>query len=102
MLDLREQLAYLEVCILSRLCADLVLCCLVCRLVFVELREGFVKRVLQLVGARLFLFELFVEIVVVVLQEALAHSQLPNLLVFRHYLDRVSASFEIEFQSRVS
>jgi hypothetical protein len=43
-----------------------------------------------------------VEVAVVVLQEALAHSQLSNLLVFRHYLDRVSAPFEVKFQSRVS
>jgi hypothetical protein len=51
------------------------------------LREGLVKRVLQFVGARLFLTELFVEVAVVVLQETMTDSQLPDFLVFGYNLD---------------
>ena len=50
----------------------------------------------------MFLLKLFVEVVVVVLQEALAHSQLPYLFVLDDYLNRMLASFKVEFEVRIS
>jgi hypothetical protein len=45
----------------------------------------------------LFLLELFVQFASLALQEALAHLQLPDFLIFDHYLDRVLAALKAEF-----
>lgn len=42
------------------------------------------------------------EVIVVVLQEALADSQLPDLLVFDYSFDRVLTPFKIEFETRIA
>jgi hypothetical protein len=49
----------------------------------------------------LFFLELFVEVAVVVLQEALGDSQLPDFLVLDDCLDRVFTPFETECEVRV-
>jgi hypothetical protein len=71
-------------------------------LLLVQLCKSLVERVLQLVGAGLFLLELFVEIAVVVLQETLGDSQLPDFLVLDDCLDGVFTALETEFEVRVS
>jgi hypothetical protein len=72
---------YLEICDLPRLCANLVLRHFALGLVFVEIQKRIVQRLLQFVRAGLFFLELFVEVAVVALEEALADSQLPDFLV---------------------
>jgi hypothetical protein len=44
---------------------------------------------------------LFVQVAVVVLQEALGDSQLPDFLVFDYRLDRMLTPFETELERRV-
>jgi hypothetical protein len=44
---------------------------------------------------------LFVEVVVVVLQEAMTDSQLPDFLVFGYNIDRMLTSLKVEFETRV-
>jgi hypothetical protein len=98
MMSMRCPSTHSEVCDFARLHADLVLRRLADRFLLVQLREGLFECSLELVGAGLFFAELFVQIASLVLQEALAHSQLPDFLVFDHDLNRVLAPLEAEFQ----
>jgi hypothetical protein len=50
----------------------------------------------------LLFLELFVQFASLALQEALAHLQLPDFLIFDHSLDRVLAALKAEFQIRTA
>jgi len=94
----QQQRAHLEVGHLPGLGPNLGLGLLGCGRLLVELSQCLIEGHLQVIGACLFLVELFVEVAGLILQQALADPQLPQLLVLGYYLDCVPAARKTELQ----
>lgn len=63
----------------------------------IQLCESIIEGVVQFVCTALLFLELFVEVAILILQEALGDPQLPNFLILGYNLDRMLTPFKAEF-----